>query len=272
VRHAYFDDAYEGDADVVVASGLSAHGSYAKAKRAILYCHSPATDVYGKRMGEEMLGRELRRDPRFVVADSGAASRSDQRWLHSLLGQAMERWGLAGKNPTGPPRAAEPCLASDTGELLWNPGDGVLTVNAPRAQGAVGFVGGKTIRLADVQIAFRTPYCSLVVSSHDGHAIRDAKQLLITAIARSENTGQFWENGRTIVPAQGRGRAPVLVEPVAADLTITTAIGIDKATVHPLDPAGAKRRSFAAEIRDGAIKLRLGKEHKTVHYVVEVGG
>jgi len=272
VRHAYFDDAYQGDADVVVASGLSAQGSYSQAKRGVLYFDNPAADVYGKAMGAETFGRDLRRDPRFVVAGSNRSNRSDQRWLHALLGQTMERWGLTDESPAEFSTSIEPCLASDTGELLWNPGDGVFTINAPPAQGAVGFVGGKAIRLADVRITFRTPYCSLIVSSHDGHAIRDAKRLLITAIARSENTSQFWDNGRTVVPAQGRGRAPVLVEPVEADLTIATAVAIGKATVHPLSPTGAKREAVAAEIRDGTIRLQLGKEHRTVHYVVELEG
>lgn len=242
--------------------------AYAKAKRAILYARNPAVDVHGKKLGK--FGRGLSADPRFVVADSAPAW-GDGRWLFDRLRPAMERWGLADTRAPMSSSDGDPCLASDTGELLWNPGDGVFTINTPCAQGAVGFVGGKTVRLADVQIAFRTPYGSFVVSSHDGRAIRESRRLLITAIARSENTGQFWENGRTVVPAEGRGRAPVLVEPVEADVSIATRLGVGKATVYPLAPSGAKRKPFAAEIRNGQIKLQFGKAHKTIHYVVELG-
>ncbi|MBM4085402.1 MAG: hypothetical protein FJ272_11480, partial [Planctomycetes bacterium] len=45
VRNAYFEDAYQGEADVVVASGHSAAGDYRQAKRAIVFADSPFTDA-----------------------------------------------------------------------------------------------------------------------------------------------------------------------------------------------------------------------------------
>ena len=44
VRNAYFDEVYEGDADVVISSGHSAFGDYSQAKHAIVFADWPYVD------------------------------------------------------------------------------------------------------------------------------------------------------------------------------------------------------------------------------------
>jgi len=322
VRHCYFDDAYAGDGDVVVASGLSSAGSYAKAARAVLVCDNPAADVHSKRVGRQQLvaglypalrfrnvanaeiqpnealgisdrvalsiepGIDLDTVPagavafgvdrgaglclgfvdrRFVVSPHGGALRNvDAAWFYRLFTWAMRHWGLAGET-NGEPGA----LTSDTGELRWRSTRGVLTIDTARSQGAVGFLGGKELALANLRIRARTRYCSVVLTTTDGAPISRAKRLLLTAVARSENTGQRWEDDRTTIPADGRGRAPVLVEPVDADVTIASDLADAAWTLHLLDPAGRPKKSTRLRLDRGRIAIRLAPEHKTVFYALE---
>ena len=48
VRNAYFDEVYEGDADVVMSSGHSSSGDYSRARHAIVFADWPYTDELAK--------------------------------------------------------------------------------------------------------------------------------------------------------------------------------------------------------------------------------
>ena len=332
VRHAYFDEAYTGDADVVVSSGLSASGSYAQTRRSILFCDNPSADLYNKSMGRHQLvaklypqlrfgnrpaaelsfedrlwpwrnlevplqpGIELRTlpqgakafgtaahgqlclgfidDKRCIAPGASALREIDEAWFYHLFTGAMEHWSLtprlnAAKDP--PARAAQPTLVSDTDELSWNSLDGVFTLNTPCTQGAVGFLAGKKIKLAEVEIAAKTKYCSIMLTSADGQPIRTSTRLLLTAVARSENTGQSWASDRMTIPVEGRGRAPVLVEPVEAEVTITSNLVDAEVLVRPLDPTGTSKAMLRARRGNRGITIRVGKRHATVFYAIELG-
>ena len=91
-RHAYFGAAdsggsYSGDADLVIASGLSAAGSYEKAKRAILFCDNPASDRHSKQLGREQLVKTLYPQLRFE-------NRADQR-IEPRAGWPFEQLEIA---------------------------------------------------------------------------------------------------------------------------------------------------------------------------------
>jgi hypothetical protein len=72
-------------------------------------------------------------------------------------------------------------VASNTGEIRLNYGKGVCVVNAPKAQGATGFLArsGGPITLSDVTIASGNDYATVSVVSMDNQPIKTSKKLLV---------------------------------------------------------------------------------------------
>ena len=73
-------------------------------------------------------------------------------------------------------------VKSMTGELELDYGKGIATVNAPKVQGATGFLPrGGTIRLDDIEITCESEYCSILVVSLDDRPLRSSRKILIQA-------------------------------------------------------------------------------------------
>ncbi|MFP4055998.1 MAG: beta-galactosidase [Candidatus Brocadiia bacterium] len=144
---------------------------------------------------------------------------------------------------------------SDTGELTLDSGRHVFTIDAPRTRAAVGFLGELGIvELGEVSVACRTPFAAVLVSSLDGRPIASSRRVLVTAVARAENTGQAFARGKTSVPE--RGRPPVLAEPVDARLRIRVA---GTPTAYALDPTGKRRGAVEVAAEGGAVAIDLGQ-------------
>ena len=73
-------------------------------------------------------------------------------------------------------------IRSLTGELVWNYGIGVATVDTPLAQGAAGFLNqAGRIKLSDVVIDSQNDYGSVLVVSLDGKPLKHSAKVLIQA-------------------------------------------------------------------------------------------
>lgn len=104
-------------------------------------------------------------------------------------------WLQPGEIPRGarviadPKRSLIPEGASEavshTGEIGHSWGRGLYTIATPRTQAATGWLGGKTIDLADINLAITTANASVAVQSLDGRPIRQSRELLISLGARS---------------------------------------------------------------------------------------
>ena len=68
---------------------------------------------------------------------------------------------------------------SDTMELRRDWEQGTYTIDTPRSQVATGWIGGKQISLADVEIALTTPNASVAIQSLDQSNIGDAHAIQI---------------------------------------------------------------------------------------------
>jgi len=153
-----------------------------------------------------------------------------------------------------PPIPKSSRYASDTGELVLDGLGQRFTVNTPCTKAAVGSVGGAgAVDLGGVTVCCRMPFAAVMVTSMDGRPVEKARRLLVTAVARAENTGQAFYRNKTSVPQ--RGKTPVLVEPVDADVTIRTA---GPAAVYPLDETGKRRKRIAATFENGVLHIPLG--------------
>ncbi len=101
---------------------------------------------------------------------------------------------------------------SDTGELRRNWDKGIYTINTPRTQAAMGWIGGQRIALADVEISSDTRNATVAVQSLDDKSIRDSRSLMISLGARS-------------IPRVGN-QLPFHAEPVLGKLIIHAREGL----------------------------------------------
>jgi hypothetical protein len=89
--------------------------------------------------------------------------------------------------------------------------------------------------------------------------------LLLTAVARGENTGTTYDfPGRRIID---QGEAPVLVEPVVGVLTIDTQR--DGYRVYAIAADGSRGEPVTLLTKDGVVTFDLRSEYRTLFYLFE---
>ena len=226
VRNCYFEETYEGDADVVVVPRESPAERYAKAQRVVFLA-----DRAGAK--PEAAGKEA--DP---IAD------------YRRFAESAKKGGLLEYDDFAP---LEKTYTSDTGQLALDRGRGVFTVNTPRTKAAVGFLGeAGPIDLGGVTVDCATPFAAVVAVSLDDKPLGASQRVLVTAVARAENTGQAFYRNKRSVPQ--RGRLPVIVEPVRCELRIKVP---GAASVYPLDETGRRRGRMAASSASGTLHVSL---------------
>jgi hypothetical protein len=167
------------------------------------------------------------------------------------------------------PRVRTP-YESDTRELRWelDNGQGLVTINTPRAQGLAGHLTKGRPRLADVILESKTPFGAVLVASLDGKPIAESSRLLVTAGARTHNAGMKWNDDRTSLLETGG--PPMLIEVLEGDLQIRLKGSPKRAEVLPLDGAGRALGPFVAPQKTlTGIRFALG-EHDTPWYFVNI--
>ncbi len=239
VRNVFIKDAYRGDADVVLACGLSAQAP-----------------VEGK-------AKVIR-----------LAERPYQKWLYPRFVEAARKLGLPGyeRIQSGARR-----FDSDTGELSLDYGRGLLTINTPRTKSAVGRLAeAGRIELGAVSVRSTTEFAAVVLTSLDGKPIGTSRHLLLTAVGRAENTAQgFWppnpkQAARSthswMLPAEGR--LPVIAKPVRGEVSLPVPAA---ASVFALDATG-KRQGRIATAKDHGVLVIRPESARSIWCEVVVGG
>ncbi|NQU17627.1 MAG: beta-galactosidase [Candidatus Saganbacteria bacterium] len=130
-------------------------------------------------------------------------------------------------------------IRSDTGELNWNYGKGIFTINTGKTQAALGFMKGQNISLSDVTFAPQTGFATLALSSLDNNPISSSSRLLLTAAARIENRGQKYIESKTQLKEVGE--APIEVEGVDARISLKRRAK----AVYALDVNGNRKYSVS---------------------------
>lgn len=97
-------------------------------------------------------------------------------------------------------------VRSDTGELERDWGAGVETINTPMSQAAVGWIGGRTISLRDVELRIETPKAAVALTSLDGQPIASSKKILLTVVGQ--------------VVASPGDKLPYLAQPVQGSIVL----------------------------------------------------
>jgi hypothetical protein len=222
VRNAFIEDAYRGDADAVLACGLSADAT-----------------VEG--------GTNVIRLP----------AHPWQTWLFPQFVEAARELHLPGYDRINPDLKR---LDSDTGELSLDYGEGLWTINTPRTKSAVGYLAeAGRIDLDGLSIDCQTEFAAVTATSLDGAPIGRSRRVLLTSVARAENTAQgfwpptpkqrSWSHTSWMLPAEGR--LPVIAESVQARVGLKVP---GPASVYALDATG-KRRGRVQATNDSDVLL-----------------
>ena len=172
------------------------------------------------------------------------------------------------------PTPAGPVYTSAGGQLRWDvtdPARGLVTFNAPDAQGAVGFLAGRSVTLANLALnapADTAQFAAIVAQSRDGQPLAASGQVLLSVFTRVENTGQVWNDNETSLDDRWGG-PPALIEPLTATVTLTVT---DPAAIRAwvLDETGAQKTAVAVTVV-GPNQLRFTVDtgqHKTLWYAL----
>ena len=162
------------------------------------------------------------------------------------------------------PAPAGPKFVSDTGELTWDTGDKAVTIDTPRSKGVLGFVERRSYDLSGVRLDFagtRTGFACVQLTVLDGADFKSAKRILITATGTAENTDMQWTDDKKESTGTHWGRAPSVVEGIAAKITLPFST---KLKAWTLDDRGQRRAEVP--LRDGV--LEISPEHHTLWYEV----
>ncbi len=161
---------------------------------------------------------------------------------------------------------------SATGELALNYGAGVLTTNAPRAQGATGFLGAAgPVQLKDVTIDMKDPYGAAVLVSLDGAPLATSGRMLLQVMTEEKNRNyqtepakvKFSKNGPEVEARKmtDLGTAPLVVRDIEGTVSLKRPDAA-QLKVTALDfngyPAGAAGTADHIELKPS-----------TLYYVIE---
>ena len=158
-------------------------------------------------------------------------------------------------------------IISVTKQLRWqksSPTRGYVIIDTPGTQGIIGFTSGKTVTLGNVTLTLSSEYASLLLTARGkNETLATTKSVLITALARSSNTGftTFALDNRVLE----NGTGPILLEPVKATVALT---GRLIKAVHLLDHDG-RRTGKTLSVINGAFTIG-GATDKTPFYELEM--
>lgn len=155
-------------------------------------------------------------------------------------------------------------VRSVTGELRWDWGRGLATIDAPAAAGATGLLGkAGELGLSSIRIASGNEYGAVLVVAMDGKPLAASGKMLLQVMSEDANNG-WVAPGRGVRRIDDVGGPPVVVRNIAGRVTFARP---DAASlkVTPLDPNGYPTASPAPLGAKGELQLRP----TTIYYIIE---
>jgi len=110
-------------------------------------------------------------------------------------------------------------VRSATGELLWDWGRGLATIDAPAAEGATGSLheAGRIV-LGDITISSQNEYGSVLLVAMDDKPLRTSHKMLLQVM--SEDTNRGWSApGKGLRPIASTGGPPIVVKRLGGRVT-----------------------------------------------------
>ncbi|WP_020533492.1 T9SS type A sorting domain-containing protein [Flexithrix dorotheae] len=157
-------------------------------------------------------------------------------------------------------------VKSITGELNWNYKEGIVTMNAPSAQGICGFIGEKkSFELSDVTIETENNYAAINVVAMDEKALKESEKILIqigtiyrpSGWVETKTTFKIDENEVEGFRIDNTGKMPWRAQNTEVTITIKNP-KIKSARV--LDAAGYEVKVIPVTPIEGGLNILLPKE------------
>jgi hypothetical protein len=172
-------------------------------------------------------------------------------WLESSV-VSPEATIMRDPNQSQIPAGASEAV-SDSGELKRNWDQRIFTVNTPRTQAAMGWIGGKTISLAEVDVAVTAKDSVVSVQSMDGRPIGESRKILISFGARS-------------IPRTADS-LPFYCEPVGGQILISAPAGL---SFQRTEAGDGKRQEADLSYRNGRYVVTLDRSFKNSWLLLQV--
>ena len=146
-------------------------------------------------------------------------------------------------------------IESDTGEIKRNWKTGIMTVNTPKSQLAMGRIGEKNIKLGDVVIKSKTPEAAIIFTSLDNKPIKSSEKILLSAVAKVAKVKVKWMSS-------------YISEPVNASLTLSSIY--NDLHLIPLRSDGREGESRPIiKVTGGKYTFSLSEKDKTHWYLIK---
>lgn len=153
---------------------------------------------------------------------------------------------------------------SSTGQFCWNiKGQGYFTMQTPCSRAVVGFNAGKSLKLGNIRYELdkRNLFAVMLLTSLEkGVSLDDTSKAFVTLLARARNSGMVYDEEHTCLIA--KGKAPLLMEPVSAELVLPRS-----ARIYVLDHQGL-RTGKEIKPRSGN-RFYLDGSNETIYYEIE---
>jgi hypothetical protein len=244
-------------------------GYVAQAREPVVYEERAMEDMWARKV--PIIAEEGKFDPN---RDEGAFApqspvKQEVDRLAFLVGPVVVKFGGRSANnrviDLSPYIDKSACIVrSVTGEIALDYKVGVCTLNAPRYQGAAGFLkaGGGRFDLADVSIATGNEYAAVSVVSLDGAPLAQSRRVLVqigtvarlTGFVVQPETFKAGDRGIDGYKIVATGKPPWRIANTEVTLTISNP-NLSKAVL--LDEAGYAARDVAASRGGAALTVKL---------------
>ncbi|HLP08066.1 MAG TPA: hypothetical protein VK178_07860, partial [Opitutaceae bacterium] len=141
----------------------------------------------------------------------------------------------------------------------------VLVAAADRAAVATGFLGGADIATGPLHVScprFGRDFATVAAVALDEKPLTGSARVLVTIVARAENTGMKWNAAHNSVGTDW-GHGPTIAERVPATVSLAVA---GPRTVYALKPDGTRARKVKTTYKDGLLTFTVSPKDNTLHY------
>jgi hypothetical protein len=173
----------------------------------------------------------------------------------------------------GTPGPSQP-VASATGELVWGlPGVSsgrAVSIDSPRSKGLIGARLALPFDAHGVKfelLVARNDWGVILATLIEGKSFAGPCRILVTTLGDEENSGQSWLDTKKTTLGRNFGQAPVLVEGLAARITLP--VEASRVRAWALDERGERRAQLPVGGADHAI-IETGSAYHSLWYEVEV--
>ncbi|MBY0423991.1 MAG: hypothetical protein K2Q22_00005, partial [Cytophagales bacterium] len=161
---------------------------------------------------------------------------------------------------------------SETGELQTDGKNKNIQFNAPKVQGVIGNMQGRSFDFPMFTVKMDNDYGSAMMVSKDNKPLAESKNFYLVVETRVEMNGQkFKDEPEQKKNGNGRleeiGKYPIIAETALGTLTLKKDISADNIEIVSLTPYGTKGAKLAATKSGNALNIDLSQGRSFVYEV-----